>query len=106
MRTVFPILTLSLALLAASACTVHRLDLRQGNYLTAELVEQLETGMTREQVRFLLGSPLAASSFHPERWDFVYYLDSRYRENQRTYLVVWFDGDVVERIETRDLPER
>ena len=52
----------------------YRPDLQQGNVVTAEMVEQLRPGMSREQVRFLLGTPLMASVFHQDRWDYVYRL--------------------------------
>ncbi len=71
---------LLLALCAAglSACgtwwlpQAHRIDVQQGNILSAEQVEALEPGMTKEQVRFLLGTPVLRHAFHPNRWDYVY----------------------------------
>lgn len=89
-----------------TGCTPHRIDIRQGNYLTQDTIDQLEAGMTREQVRFLLGTPLAASPFTDVRWDYVYYLESRYVPDDRGYLVVWFVDDVVERIDVRQRPGR
>ncbi len=52
----------------------YRPDVQQGNVVTREMVEQLREGMTREQVRFLLGSPMLVSVFHGDRWDYVYHL--------------------------------
>lgn len=52
----------------------YRPDVQQGNVVTQEMVDQLREGMTRDQVRFLLGSPMLASVFHQDRWDYVYYL--------------------------------
>lgn len=94
------------SLLLTSACTVHRLDIRQGNYLTAEDVGQLTEGMTREQVRFLLGTPMVANSFRRDRWDYLYYLDSRYVEDERTHIAIWFEDERIARIETYDAPVR
>ena len=85
--------------LALSAC-VYRVDIQQGNLLDAEQVEQLEVGMTRSQVRFLLGTPMVIDSFDADRWDYVYSLRRGYsRDITRRHLVVWFDGDTVARIE-------
>jgi outer membrane protein assembly factor BamE len=50
----------------------HKVPIQQGNVLSGEQVDQLEPGMTREQVRFLLGNPVLSHPFHPNRWDYVY----------------------------------
>ncbi len=82
-----------------SAC-VYRLDIQQGNLLDAEQVDQLEVGMTRSQVRFLLGTPMVIDTFDANRWDYMYSLrHGRSREVTKRHLVVWFDGDTVTRIE-------
>ena len=59
--------------LAASGC-VYRMDIQQGNLLDREQVDQVEVGMTRSQVRFLLGTPMVIDSFNADRWDYVYSL--------------------------------
>ena len=85
--------------LAFSAC-VYRMDVQQGNLLDAEQVDQVEVGMTRSQVRFLLGTPMVIDSFDADRWDYVYSLRRGHeRKVTRRHLVVWFDGDKVARIE-------
>jgi outer membrane protein assembly factor BamE len=96
--------TLALATLLVG-CTPHLVEIRQGNYLTQEVIEQLEVGMTRDQVRYLLGTPVVASPFHPTRWDYVY-ARKRHREAEEyAYLVVWFDEyDTVERVDVRAEP--
>ncbi|HTL93080.1 MAG TPA: outer membrane protein assembly factor BamE, partial [Steroidobacteraceae bacterium] len=67
---------LALALLATciglTGC-VYRMDIQQGNYLDGRAVSQLKVGMTRSQVRFLLGTPMVEDAFHKDRWDYVYY---------------------------------
>jgi outer membrane protein assembly factor BamE len=84
---------------ALSAC-VYRLDIQQGNLLDVEQVDQLEVGMTRSQVRFLLGTPMVIDSFDADRWDYVYSLRRGHsRQVTRRHLVVWFEGDKVARIE-------
>jgi len=57
----------------SSAC-VYRINIQQGNYLDQAAVNQVQEGMTRSQVRYLLGTPLAADPFEKDRWDYVYYL--------------------------------
>jgi outer membrane protein assembly factor BamE len=95
----FAVITAVIAAAAAAGC-VYRMDIQQGNLLDAEQVEQVEVGMTRSQVRFLLGTPMVIDSFEPERWDYVYSLRRGHsRKIDRHHLVVWFEGDKVVRIE-------
>jgi outer membrane protein assembly factor BamE len=93
---------LALGSLLLSAC-IYRIDIQQGNLLEQRDIEQVEVGMTRSQVQFLLGTPMVADSFHRDRWDYAYYLKrGRSREVDRRWIVVYFDEDRVARIE-RDL---
>jgi outer membrane protein assembly factor BamE len=70
-------LILALSFLAAGcglapSLTPYRIEIQQGNYLTQEMVAQLKPGLTRDQVRFVLGTPLVSDIFHEERWDYVF----------------------------------
>lgn len=77
------------------AC-IYRLDISQGNRLDESVIDQIEIGMTRSQVQFLLGSPMVADSFHQNRWDYTYYFrQGRSREVERRWLVVYFENDRV-----------
>jgi len=90
-------------MLAAAAC-VHRLDIQQGNLLEDKDVVQVEVGMTRSQVQFLLGTPMISDSFHRDRWDYAYYLTRGRSPNvERRWVVVYFENDRVSRVE-RDVP--
>ena len=60
-------------ILVISGC-IYRMDIQQGNLLNQEAIDQIEIGMTRSQVKFLLGTPIVQDSFHENRWDYVYYL--------------------------------
>ena len=60
------------------------MDVQQGNLLDAEQVDQLEVGMTRSQVRFLLGTPMVVDSFDPDRWDYVYSLRRGHSRNVKS----------------------
>lgn len=92
--------------LLVSAC-VYRQDIPQGNFFKPEDVAQLETGMTRDQVQFVMGTPMIRDPFHPDRWDYVFYLDSQVEErNVRQRVTVYFEGDRVARIEKEGVQEK
>lgn len=78
----------------ANAITPYRIDIVQGNFVSREQAAQLKEGMTRDQVRFVLGTPLLTDMFHANRWDYIF---SFKRGNasvvQERKLTVWFDGD-------------
>ena len=79
---------------------IYKMDIRQGNQFDEDAIEQVQAGQTtRNQVRFLLGTPIVADPFHSERWDYVYYYRSGKtgQKVERRY-EVYFDGDVVARI--------
>lgn len=73
----------------------YRIDIRQGNLVTQDMVGQLKAGMSREQVRFVLGSPMLADVFHPDRWDYVYYFKpgNKPEDTQQRRLIVYFEDD-------------
>ena len=77
----------------------YRIDVRQGNYVDQEMVARLKKGMTREQVRFALGTPLIADAFHADRWDYVYRFQPGRGEIEQRVLSVFFDGDRLDRVE-------
>ena len=76
--------------------TPYRMEIQQGNYISQEMVSQLKPGMTREQVRYVLGTPLVQDIFHADRWDYVYYRDvqSGVRE-ARKISVLFKDGKLL-----------
>ena len=73
-RLVFSLLfsALLVTLLGTSACTIHRLDIQQGNIIKDEQVEKLKLGISKRQVRFIMGTPLVQDPFHANRWDYVF----------------------------------
>lgn len=96
----------ALALGAAIAGCAYRVDISQGNIVEQEDLDQVEEGMTRSQVQFLLGTPMIADPFHADRWDYPYYfIRGRGREETRRWFVVHFENDRVARIEHRIGPE-
>ena len=91
--------------LATTGC-VYRPVIQQGNLLQLDEVEQVKVGMTRSQVRYILGTPMVSDPFMPDRWDYVYTLQQgRSKRVDRTHFVVFFEGDKVSSIEKRDAPE-
>ncbi|MEA3172655.1 MAG: outer membrane protein assembly factor BamE [Gammaproteobacteria bacterium] len=85
--------------LAVSGC-VYRINIQQGNFLNQSAVDTVKTGMTRSQVRYLLGTPMVADSFNKERWDYIYYLKkgrSRHVDSRR--VTVYFEGDKVAKLD-------
>lgn len=82
----------------------YRPDVHQGNIITQEMVDQLRLGMTREQVRFMLGTPLLSSELHKDRWDYVYYLNPRRGEVQNRQLTVHFKDNRLDRFTADEMP--
>lgn len=88
--------------LVASGC-VHRIDIQQGNFLEAKDIDRVAEGMTRVQVRALLGTPMVADPFTSARWDYVYYLKrGRWQKPEQRHFIVFFDADKVNRIDRSD----
>ncbi|MEW5709035.1 MAG: outer membrane protein assembly factor BamE [Pseudomonadota bacterium] len=97
-------LPLSIALWLAACSgylglTPYRMDVQQGNVVTQEMVSRLKPGMTREQVRFILGTPLVADPFHADRWDYVYRLEKRGELVEERKLTVIFEEGRLKRVE-------
>lgn len=77
----------------------YRIDVRQGNMVTQEMVAQLKPGLSRDQVRFILGTPLLTDIFHADRWDYVYRFQAGSSgEVQQRRLVVFFDDGKLVRV--------
>jgi outer membrane protein assembly factor BamE len=88
----------------AGAITPYRIEVVQGNFISREQVQQLKAGMTRQQVREMLGTPLVTSVFHAERWDYVFTLKREGVEPQRRKFTLFFRGDALERFEGDPMP--
>ena len=73
--------------------TPHTIDVQQGNYVTQDVVDKLQPGMTQAQVRFLLGTPLMADMFHANRWDYVYYRKAGKQAPEQRKFALFFDGN-------------
>jgi outer membrane protein assembly factor BamE len=87
------------------ALTPYRVEIVQGNVVTREQLSQVRVGMGREQVRGVLGAPLLTDMFHEARWDYVFSLRQRGQTVQNRKVTVWFEGDVLKKIDApSDLP--
>lgn len=96
--------TLSACSSVASLVTPYKVDIQQGNVVTREQAQALQPGMSRLQVRDVLGSPLLTSVFHANRWDYVFTFRRQGQAPQQRKLAVFFKGDVLERFEADELP--
>jgi len=74
------------------------MDIQQGNYISQDMVSQLKIGMTKEQVRYVLGTPLVADIFHADRWDYVYYKDPRRGPREGRKIAVVFENGKLARV--------
>ncbi len=98
-------LPLAVALSAAACSWVpnispHRIEIQQGNFVTQEMVAQLKPGMSKDQVKFILGTPLITDVFHADRWDYVF---TRVRANSRDVekrrIAVYFEDGKLKRVD-------
>ncbi len=71
----------------------YKIDVQQGNWITQEQIALLQPGMSREQVRFALGSPMLTSVLHSDRWDYPYYYKPGYGDARERKFTVWFEND-------------
>lgn len=79
--------------------TLFRVPVLQGNVVDADKVQQLEEGMTPPQVRYLLGTPLIDNNFDGRRWDYVFYFRDRNANVQKSQLSLFFENEMLARIE-------
>jgi len=78
--------------------TPYRMVIQQGNFISQEMVAQLKPGMSKEQVRFVLGTPLVTDIFHADRWDYVFYRESADGKREQRNLSVVFEKDKLARV--------
>jgi outer membrane protein assembly factor BamE len=89
---------------AMSKMTPYRIEVVQGNFVSKEQLQALRPGMTRRQVKEILGTPLIASVFHANRWDYAFTIKRQGTAPQQRKLSVFFKDDVFEHVESEDLP--
>lgn len=84
--------------------TPYRMDIVQGNVVTQELAARVQPGMSRAQIRDILGSPMLTDPFHADRWDYIFTIRRQGTAPQRRDVVAFFKDDKLERLEAKDLP--
>ncbi|MGJ7461369.1 outer membrane protein assembly factor BamE [Halomonas sp. MA07-2] len=96
MQKLTKIVTLSVAVLLISGCSyfgVYKRDIPQGNLVTADMVDQLRPGMTRDDVVYVMGRPLLEAPFDANQWDYVFHLDEAYGDVERRRVTLSFAGN-------------
>jgi outer membrane protein assembly factor BamE len=103
--TRYLIIAIALISLAAASGCVYRQNIAQGNILKQEDLDQVEMGMTRNQIRFLLGTPMIDDPFHKDRWDYAYYLKVGRKDAtfKRWVSIIFTEGLVSEIRKDQDL---
>jgi outer membrane protein assembly factor BamE len=93
-------LLIAAGFLGAVGCVYH-MPIQQGNHLDATAIAQVKPGMTRAQVRYLLGTPMVPGGFQNDRWDYDYYLKLRRLQHPyRSHVVVYFRNDLVDHVDS------
>ncbi len=85
-----------MGLIALAGCSfpgVYKIDIQQGNVVTQDMIDQLRPGMTRRQVRFIMGNPLLTDTFHANRWDYLYSMQPGGRQRLQERVSLTFDAN-------------
>ncbi|HHB92302.1 MAG TPA: outer membrane protein assembly factor BamE [Thioploca sp.] len=76
-----------------SGCSMHLIDIQQGNVITQEMLDQLELKMPAKKVQFIMGTPLIIDVFHQNRWDYIYTFQGSYKKREQRHISLFFDKD-------------
>ncbi len=87
---------------ATTGCAIYKPEIIQGNVVNQTMIDQLRPGMTREQVRFIMGTPQLADPFRSDRWDYVAFSHNSPRERSHYTVSLFFEDDRLSHIESRD----
>lgn len=104
-NTVLPAALIFAAITMISGCSslrfpgVYRIDIGQGNLITKEMIDKLKVGMTPRQVEYVMGSPMIADTFHPDRWDYLYSLETGTGILVQNQLTLYFENERLSRID-------
>ena len=110
MTKLITILSLVLLGFATSSCSnlefpgVYKLTIEQGNIVTQEMVDQLKPGMSREQVEFIMGSPLFKDAFNSDRWDYIYSIQRGSEAREQYRISIFFENDRLKTFDGDFLP--
>ena len=84
--------------------TPHKIEINQGNLVTPDMRGKLKLGMSRSQVRALLGTPLITDAFHANRWDYAYRLEQSNKLIDQQRMTLYFEGESLTRIDDSNMP--
>lgn len=90
---------ISLLFISLSSCVTYKLDIQQGNAISEETTKQLRIGMTPEEVKAIVGTPLLHDDFQQQRWDYVFYLNKAGKQVERKDMVLFFENNKLARIQ-------
>lgn len=85
--------------------TPYRMEIQQGNFVSQDMIAKLKRGMSREQVRFVLGTPLVSDMFHANRWDYVFYRERPNQPREERRISIVFESDKLARVEGDVVPQ-
>ncbi len=94
-----PISLITIMTLLVSSCAIYKPEYQQGNVVTEAMVAQIQPGMTRSQVQYILGTAPIVDPFHNDRWVYYYSHGKIARIREQKKMTVYFDGDTVSRVE-------
>lgn len=83
----------------------YRIEIQQGNYVSQDMIDKLKRGMSREQVRFVLGTPLLTDMFHANRWDYVFFRERPNKTREERRISVFFENNRLVRVDGNVKPE-
>jgi outer membrane protein assembly factor BamE len=72
---------------------VYKINIQQGNIITQEMIDQLQPGMTKRQVRYIMGNPMVQDTFNPDRWDYIYSMKTAGGDETKERVSIFFEND-------------
>lgn len=93
------LVVISLLLTSCSWLMPHKVEVRQGNLISAEMRERVKVGMTQQQVKAVLGTPLINDPFHANRWDYIYRFVEEGKLVEEKRMTLFFENDNLQRID-------
>lgn len=93
------LVVISLLLASCSLFTSHKVEIRQGNLISPEMQARIKVGMTPQQVKAVLGTPLINDPFHANRWDYIYRFSQQGKLAEEKRVTLYFENDALQRIE-------
>ncbi|MFM9881620.1 MAG: outer membrane protein assembly factor BamE [Burkholderiales bacterium] len=104
-RRASPILAAAAGLMLVACISPYRIEIQQGNYISRDAMSQVKPGMTKEQVRAIIGTPLINDIFHADRWDYIFTRSAVNRTNvESRKATLLFNGDILKSVEADLMP--